>query len=106
MACLAIKLCKSKVKSYELMHTYLQHASHYSVLHDAYGISKSSCKSIHGSDVSDKQVLEVRGLSAYLCIKVQTSWLQATLFNYSLWQIEDPLLLFSSAETKINQSIY
>ena len=66
---------------------YLQHARDDPVLNNANSIPESSCKGVHGSDVSDEQVLQVCGLPAHFSIKVQASWLQAALFNDGLEEI-------------------
>lgn len=68
-------------------HTYLHHTSNEPILNNANSISESPRKGVHGADVSDEQVLQVCGLSAHLSIKVQASWLKATLFNDGLPKI-------------------
>lgn len=66
---------------------YLQHMRDDPILNNANSISESSCEGVHGSDVSDEQVLQVCGPPAHFSIKVQASWLQATLFNDGLEEI-------------------
>lgn len=65
---------------------YLHHAGNNPFLHDPDSVPQTAGKSVHGSDVGNKQVLQVCGLSTHLGVKVQTSRLQATLLNNSLRQ--------------------
>lgn len=48
------------MKSVLMLHAYLHHTSHDSVLHDADSIPQTPGKGVHGCDVSDEQVLHVR----------------------------------------------
>lgn len=66
--------------------SYLHHCSKKPLLNNANSITEPPCKSIHGPNVGDEQVLWVCGLPAHFGIKVQASWLQTPLFHDGLWR--------------------
>lgn len=68
-------------------HTHLHHTGHDPVLGDARCVPQPSGERVHGSDVSDEQVLQVRGLSAHLGVEVEAPRLQTALFNDGLEQM-------------------
>lgn len=74
------------MKSVLMLHAYLHHTSHDSVLHDADSIPQTPGKGVHGCDVSDEQVLHVRRLPAHLSVEVQPPRLQAALLDDGLLQ--------------------